>query len=313
MLRAALICLALASPVAAQDGPARMQAAFSGWLKTHDTTGALGVGLRGPGGWTFEGAADRPGELASLSKAITAICALKLVEEGALDWSDTVAQHLGRGPEATVAQLVTHTSGLEQDSTQGDMPAWLAAQSSSHRGASVLDRIVARGGPAGTAGRFHYNNENYALLGLVIETASGQGFAEACDARLGLSPGIRVSAQTAAFAPWGGMYGAAPGFLAFVQTHFGLGSRVASDPFALPHADMGGGVYYGLGMVFRRFNDSFNFWHFGALCFPGALDAGSFVVMFEGKVSALALYDACVSWDDMFALDAALAGAVYRR
>ena len=171
--------------------------------------------------------------------------------------------------------------------------------------------MAARGAPAGPAGTYAYNNENYALLGLMIEAASGQTYVDACWPRLGLDEGIRLGDRSGAFGPWGGVMAEVASYQAFLHRSYGPGSPVWEDPFAYPHVAMGNGVFYGLGMVFRPFRGSYNFWHFGALCFPGRFNAGSFAVMWEGRVSALALYDACVDWDAMFALDGALARAVY--
>jgi hypothetical protein len=64
-------------------------------------------------------------------------------------------------------------------------------------------------------------------------------------------------------------------------------------------------------MLFRVRDAGFNFWHFGALCFPGRLDRGSYAVIWEGEAAALATYDACLDWPAMQALDADLAMAFY--
>ncbi len=55
----------------------------------------------------------------SLSKVFTAVLALQLVEEGELSLDDTVkgiaTQATGESVEITVAQLLTHASGLERE------------------------------------------------------------------------------------------------------------------------------------------------------------------------------------------------------
>ncbi|WP_299687560.1 serine hydrolase [uncultured Tateyamaria sp.] len=312
MLRAALIWALTALPLAADGAHDSLQGAFDGWLAQNAITGSIGTAVRVDGTWQMSGTGAR-GELASVSKSITAVCALMLVEEGALDWSDTVADRLGRGPDVTLAQLVTHSSGLVRDGTQAAMRLWLDRPTgvAGHNGAAVLDIVTGRGDPSGTPGKYAYNNENYALAALMIEAASGQPFEAACWPRLGLSEGVGVSDRAAAFGPWGGIESDAAGYLDFLHRHFEPGSRLWEDPFAYPHVEIGGGAYYGLGMVFRPFGDGYNFWHFGALCFPGRLNVGSFAVIWEGRVSVLALYDACVDWDTMFALDAALAEVVF--
>ncbi|WP_415921075.1 serine hydrolase domain-containing protein [Tateyamaria sp. SN6-1] len=297
-------------PVAADGVGDRMQAAFDEWRGDVATMGQLGTGTRVDGTWQVTAGATAA-ELASVSKSITAVCALQLVEEGVLDWSDTLPDRLGKGPDVTAAQLVTHSSGLTLDVTQAAMPGWLDDADTAHKSAAILDVLVDADGIAGAPNRYAYNNVNYALLALMIEAATGQGFVEACWPRLGLTLDIRASARSGAFGPWGGLEATPAGYLGFLHRHFGPGSLIGTDPFAYPHVEIGGGAYYGLGMVFRPFRGSYNFWHFGALCFPNRLETGSFAVIWEGRHSALALYDACVDWDSMSALDAALAGAVY--
>lgn len=270
-------------------------------------------------GWdvdAYNGSPDgalRPAELASVSKSVTAVCALHLVDEGRLDWSASLRDFANPAPDVTVAELVTHTSGLAPDVTQLSMLGWLGQTVGAHDhfSAQVLDLVNARPKQTGTRGVHEYNNENYALLGLVIEKVTGQSYFEACSDLLDLPSGIQPGDRTGVFQPWGGLASDPMAYLAFLQTHFGPGSRVAEDPFALPHVDLGGGAYYGMGMVFRPFRDSYNFWHFGALCFPARLNIGSFAVVWEGKFSVIALYDACIDGQTMAALDAALSAAVY--
>lgn len=312
MLRAALIWALTALPLAADEVADKMQAAFDDWRAEVETTGRLGVSTRVDGAWNIKPSEGRA-ELASVSKSITAICALMLVEEGLMDWSDTVSDRLGKGPAVTAAQLVTHSSGLVRDSTQAAMALWLDRPTApeGHNAQAVLELVAARGAPAGERGQYAYNNENYALLGLMIEAASGHTFVDACWPRLDLGKNVWPSDRSAAFGPWGGLEADVAGYQSFLHRHFGPGSLVWEDPFAHPHIAVGGGAYYGLGMLFRPFRGSYNFWHFGSLCMRERLNVGAFAVMWEGKVSALAVYDACVDWDTMFALDGALARAVY--
>ena len=75
---------------------------------------------------------------------------------------------------------------------------------------------------------------------------------------------------------------------------------------------MGGGAFYGMGMTQREFRGSMNYWHFGALCFPGRLNAGSYAVSWMGDWTVVVAYDACADWDAMVRLDQALAGAVFQ-
>lgn len=317
VLAIALLCV-LAVPAAAQDVSARLDTAFDAWLSQQGATGRLATGTRhADGRWVVRGKGDAAGaalaELASVSKSITAACTLSLVEAGRLDWSDRLPDLLGDAPDVTVAQLVTHTSGLGLDSTQAFMQSWLdrAPAPDAHFSAHVLRAVNARKTQNGTVGSYLYNNENYALLGLVIEAVSGRPYWETCRDALNVTADIAPSPRTGGFQPWGGLQATPQAYATFLDAHFGPDSVIGSDPFALPHADIGGGAYYGLGLVFRPFRDSFNFWHFGALCISDRLNTGSFAVLWEGRVGALAVYDACVDWPAMGALDGTLVQAAY--
>lgn len=323
-----VLCAALLSlPALARSDDAtpafvhsKLEAAFAVWLAAHGASGVLASGVfETDNTWNVDlsgGRADRASRsaaLASVSKSITAVCVLHLVEDGRLEWSDSLRDFVHPAPDVAVGELVTHTSGLAPDVTQLAMFGWLGQTGAEHGhfSAQVLDLINARPVQTGTPGAYQYNNENYALLGLVIEDVTGLSYFDACSGLLDLPASIQPGDRTGVFQPWGGLVSNASDYLSFLQTHFGPGSRIARDPFALPHAALGGGAYYGMGMVFRPFQGSYNFWHFGTLCFPGRLNTGSFAVIWEGKVSALALYDQCVDADAMARLDTALSAAVY--
>lgn len=313
------VCL-LALPARAQQVDVAMAGAFDTWLVQHGTTGILASAQRAADGvWhaTRKAQFNAPptGELASVSKSITAVCVLSLVQDGRLFWSDRLPDILGPSPDVSVGALITHTSGLSRDSTQMNMPGWLdqAPDTGGHVSAEVLNSIVARKANVGNVGQYIYNNENYALLGLLIEAVTGQPMFDYCRAALDLPDGIAPSPRTGGMLPWGGFVADPIAYLSFLHSHFGADSTIGTDPFSLPHVEIAEGVYYGLGMVFRSYGEGFNFWHFGALCFPGRLNTGSFAVLWDGRMSALAIWDACVEWDAMAQLDGALGAAAFGR
>ncbi|MBS0125216.1 serine hydrolase domain-containing protein [Thetidibacter halocola] len=258
--------------------------------------------------------ADSPLDLASNSKAITALCILSLVEEGTLAWDLSLSAALGEpAPDATLAELVTHSAGIAPDGTQWRMGFWLNETEPRHAHVTriVLDRRTQRG----TRGVFLYNNENYALLGRIVEIATGEPYETACRRRVLDPAGVAgaLSSRFAAFAAWGGWRMTMADHARLVDHWFGRGGRVGADTLALPHAPMAGGAAYGLGMIHVRDADGMRLSHAGAIFIPLGPRTGSYVtVMRDGTVVAVA-YDVAVTRPERFrALDRALAEALSR-
>lgn len=308
-----LVIVSLNAGLAKDGTVARLHHAFDTWLGEHDAKGVLAVfkGKRFEGHAAFGLDPDTPVETASLSKAITGVCVAELVRAGQIAWDDTLADILGQGPQVTVAALLTHTSGLGPDTTQSGMRGWFGRPANA--ALEVLDNVTGRD-LAGDPGTYLYNNENYALLGLIIERTTGRPYDEVCFDRALASAGAEgaLSPLTASYAAFGGWSLTVSDYARFVTHWFGPNGAIGQNPFALPEVHMGGGAYYGTGMVFRKFQGGHNFWHFGAICLPGLMEIGSYAVTFKGDWTLVAAYEACVDWDAMAALDGALARAVFQ-
>jgi CubicO group peptidase (beta-lactamase class C family) len=118
--------------------------------------------------------------IASHSKTFTATAVLQLMEAGALRLDDTVGEHvaaLAGSPVAdrTLAELLAHGGGIVRDSHEADF--WqLAREFPDAEGliAACLDEADV----LEPNERFKYSNIGYGVLGLVIEAASGQTYAE---------------------------------------------------------------------------------------------------------------------------------------
>jgi D-serine dehydratase len=122
--------------------------------------------------------------IGSITKTFLAVVTLQLVEEARLRLSDNIAGVLGdvvRGianaEQATIAQLLNHTSGVP---SWEDDPVWIR----DGRGASLdVDRVWGKPDtlayikghpPAAMPGEIYsYSNTNYTLLGLIIEKVTG--------------------------------------------------------------------------------------------------------------------------------------------
>jgi CubicO group peptidase (beta-lactamase class C family) len=115
--------------------------------------------------------------LASLTKPFTAAAILQLQEQGLLDVNNTVDYYLPdypHGSEITVNQLLNHTSGT---------PDYEFLRSSTAlRNAVSLDDLIDIFAdlplefPPGS--QWNYSNSGYAVLTAIIETVSGQNYAD---------------------------------------------------------------------------------------------------------------------------------------
>ncbi|MDF1503458.1 serine hydrolase [Roseisolibacter sp. H3M3-2] len=142
--------------------------------------------------------------IASVSKPITAAAVMTLVEAGRLALDDRVAPfvaHLAPAPGAavdprweqvTVRHLLTHTGGWDRDRPNGGFdpmfrPAIAAAAVNAPAPASAETVIrYMKGMPLDFAPgeRYAYSNFGYAILGRVIERASGMPYEEYVRARV---------------------------------------------------------------------------------------------------------------------------------
>lgn len=313
LIRTVLVLVLLPIVAAAQDSDrmTAMRSAYAEWLVRHEIsgTGALAYEARPA---TAIGDATRPIELASVSKSITALCAAALSDAGQLDFSHSVRDVLGRGPDVSVGSLVTHTSGVVADITQPLMVLWLNTEG--NRADIVLNFMK---DPVGVPGEYAYNNVNYALLGLVIEASAGADYEATCR-RLVLEPAGatgQASERTGGFISWGG-WSMSPLDYARVHGHwFGPHTNTGRNPLDYPHVALDdAGLFYGLGTAFRENHTgdgTYNYWHFGALCFPALFSVGAFAVTWGGGWTAVMGYEGCVDREARRELDQLMSRAAY--
>ncbi len=120
-------------------------------------------------------------QLASVSKTITAVATLKLIEEGKLKLTDTVKQYLPGFPYngIDIHQLLSHRSGMSQYTHFCDRPDSIWPEKSktitNHDVLDIMKRIVPmRNYPPNK--RYYYCNTNYIILALIIEKVTNQSF-----------------------------------------------------------------------------------------------------------------------------------------
>lgn len=125
-------------------------------------------------------APDMVFRVGSVTKEFTAACVLRLVEEGRLALDDSVEKYLPDFPtggrRVTIAQLLTHTSGIR---SYTDMPGWFGPRMREDRSPREIEALF-DGEPfdfePGT--NWHYDNSGYVLLGEILEKVTGKPYAD---------------------------------------------------------------------------------------------------------------------------------------
>ena len=118
--------------------------------------------------------------IGSLTKQFTAALVLRLVEQGRLRLTGTVADYLPAYPSATgrqltLHQLLSHTIGLPDYTHLPKAAAALAQLQTPTQLVALFAPLPLEFAP-GT--RFRYSNSNYVLLGAILERVSGQSYAQ---------------------------------------------------------------------------------------------------------------------------------------
>ncbi|MBV8516530.1 MAG: beta-lactamase family protein [Acidobacteria bacterium] len=105
--------------------------------------------------------------VASITKSFTATAIFRLRDAGKLSLDDPITRFFLDVPAdrraITIAELLTHTSGYSDN---------YAADGFAERDAAVAS-VLSRPMKLTTGKDFHYSNDNYALLGAIVEIASG--------------------------------------------------------------------------------------------------------------------------------------------
>ena len=116
--------------------------------------------------------------VASHSKSFTAAAVMKLRDQGRLRLDDPVGRWVSGlhadVARATLAQLLSHSAGLVRDGA--DSGQWLERRPFLDE--AELRADLAAGPTLDVNTRFKYSNHGYGLLGLVIQAASGEPWAD---------------------------------------------------------------------------------------------------------------------------------------
>jgi CubicO group peptidase (beta-lactamase class C family) len=122
--------------------------------------------------------------IASISKPMTALVALRLVEAGAMSLEDRLSELLpdfprDKGDRITIHQLLTHTAGIGHWRDAPEFEAW--KERVPHTPAELIKRYGELPLVAEPGSRHVYSSFGYNLLAFACEAASGKPFAVLLD------------------------------------------------------------------------------------------------------------------------------------
>ena len=296
----ALAVLLLAAGRATAAVPDAVDATFREWMALNHIAKSGVAVMKGRelarsfdhGGWT---AAD-PGVIASLSKAVTAVCIARLIDQGRLSFTTTLGEVLTRQfatlgepvdprfKTITIEQLLMHRSGMVRDSGALD-----TATGMTDLFASVLRLRLA----AAPGGAMSYSNIGYLTLGIVIEAVTGTDYETHCR-RTVLEPlGIsgRIADDERPGAPVGGWLISAIDYARFVQIFAPDATFLGSVSKAWLASRTGG---YGLGVFLRRGAKGVIVFHEGKM---GTPPVGSYFIRFDNGWTVMLIYEGIVGTD----------------
>jgi CubicO group peptidase (beta-lactamase class C family) len=127
-----------------------------------------------------EATPDTQYRVGSITKTFTAAAIMQLRDAGKLDLEDTLDRHVeGAAHRPTIRRLLSHASGLQRE-TQDD--SWLTFHFAQPD--ELLETLDQAEMVLPSGARFHYSNLAFALLGIVVERASGMRYVDYVRERL---------------------------------------------------------------------------------------------------------------------------------
>ncbi|MFD1937938.1 serine hydrolase domain-containing protein [Nonomuraea mangrovi] len=309
----------------------RVNAALRAWMPANGVGNAGLAVMRdnelvGSYGYN-EMSAETPTPVASLSKSITAVCVMSLIDDGRLRFNTPLyslppsfRKMTGRWASRavgniTVEQLLRHTSRITFDPSQAGLAGIPNAASS--------DRILVRRAlaqPLSTMPRSEvYNNINYAVLGLVIQAVTREPYESYCR-RMALAPRgaaqARIGAGIRAMGAFGGWEISAVDYAMFARA-YDPRSRLLSpaahrfiDALSNPRKPTAS-----LGMFVVRTSSGRNLFHHGSWQSSATTPRqfSSFFAMWDNGISVVVTYDRNLTDAARGALDDTLRQAAYSR
>ena len=132
--------------------------------------------------------------MGSITKQFSAAIVLQLAAEGKLSLDDPLSKFLPDyprpGADATVAQLLNHTVGVQSYTA---IPGFMAGEAPAK--AVTTDQLIAMfkdmPSPSRPGEKFEYNNSGYVLVGAVIEKVTGMPWHQAVEERIARPLGLK--------------------------------------------------------------------------------------------------------------------------
>ena len=133
--------------------------------------------------------------IGSITKQFSAAIMLQLVAEGKVSLDDKLSKFLPDfpkpGADATVAQLLNHTVGVQ---SYTGIPGWMVEAKTSR--AYTTEQMIAEfkdlPAPNKPGEKFEYNNSGYVLVGAVIEQVTGKPWHVNVDERIARPLGLKT-------------------------------------------------------------------------------------------------------------------------
>lgn len=155
--------------------------------------------------------------IASVTKQFTAAAILKLQEQGKLGVHDKLARFIPEFPQAdqvTLAQMMSHTSGMNDYLNHQAQSVLVAAQTRDYTSPELL-QIIGDVHPVYSIRpgvRWLYSNSAFSLLGIVVERASGQNLASFYQTHLFGPAGLQQTAMDERCSAFDGCDGYRPNY-----------------------------------------------------------------------------------------------------
>lgn len=282
-----------AAPVAGSQLTSTLNTSFTEWMSAYQVPAASVAMMQdgrlvstfGFGGMN----AAAPARIASLSKAITAVCVARLVDAGRLSFTTPLGTVLARtfarlgqpvDPRLraiTIEQLLMHRSGLPREAQRG---------APTHDLAGSFINILATPLANEPGAEMVYSNIGYLTLGMVIEAVAGNDYERTCRtaALAPMQAAGTIDPQLRQRASSGGWRVSAIDYARFIQV-FEPGSA-ALGPLARAWQDDQRG--YGLGIGIRRTQQGVFLTHTGRVALRER--GGSLVVRFPNGATVVTIY-----------------------